>query len=63
MYVLQNQGLPGDGRDRAGARKRPQNNLWGMVKVGFAFGYRIGSAGKYLVPKMHLIQLKIINLL
>jgi hypothetical protein len=24
------------------------------VKVSFAFGYRIGSAGKYLVPKMHL---------
>jgi hypothetical protein len=31
------------------------------VKVGFAFGYRTGSAGKYLVPKMHLTQLKIIN--
>jgi hypothetical protein len=31
------------------------------VKVSFAFGYRIGSAGKYLVPKMHLTQLKIIN--
>jgi hypothetical protein len=28
------------------------------VKVSFAFGYRIGSAGKYLVPKMHLTQLK-----
>jgi hypothetical protein len=27
------------------------------VKVSFAFGYRIGSAGKYL-PKMHLTELK-----
>jgi hypothetical protein len=25
------QGLPGDGRDRAGARKHPQNDPWGMV--------------------------------
>jgi hypothetical protein len=24
------------------------------VKVSFAFGYRIGSAGKYFAPKMHL---------
>jgi hypothetical protein len=31
------------------------------VKVSFAFGYRIGLAGKYLVPRMHLAQLKIIN--
>jgi hypothetical protein len=31
------------------------------VKVSFAFGYRIGSAGKYLVIKMHLTQFKIIN--
>jgi hypothetical protein len=31
------------------------------VKFSFAFGYWIGSAGKYLVPKMHLTQLKIIN--
>jgi hypothetical protein len=30
------------------------------VKVSFAFGYRIGLAGKYLVPKMQP-QLKIIN--
>jgi hypothetical protein len=30
------------------------------VKVSFAFGYRIGSAGKYLVPKMNLTLLKII---
>jgi hypothetical protein len=25
------QGLPGDGHDRAGTRKRPQNNPWGVV--------------------------------
>jgi hypothetical protein len=25
------QGLPGDGRDHAGARKRPQNDPWGVV--------------------------------
>jgi hypothetical protein len=28
------------------------------VKVSFVFGYRIGSAGKYLVPKVHLTQIK-----
>jgi hypothetical protein len=28
------------------------------VKVSFAIGHRRGSAGKYLVPKMHLTQLK-----
>jgi hypothetical protein len=25
------QGLPGDGRVRAGARKHPQNDPWGVV--------------------------------
>jgi hypothetical protein len=31
------------------------------VKISFAFVYRTCSTGKYLVPKMHLTQLKIIN--
>jgi hypothetical protein len=26
-----NQGLPGDGHDRAGTHKHRQNNLWGVV--------------------------------
>jgi hypothetical protein len=32
-----------------------------LIEGSFAFGYRIGSAGKYLVPKLHLTQLKTIN--
>jgi hypothetical protein len=31
MASIVNRGLPGDGHDRAGTRKRPQNNLWGVV--------------------------------
>jgi hypothetical protein len=31
LMVIFIQGLPGDGPDRAGARKCPQNNLWGVV--------------------------------
>jgi hypothetical protein len=34
------QGLPGDGRDHAGARKRSQNNPWGVVN----------SARKHIAP-------------
>jgi hypothetical protein len=30
LYIYQ--GLPGDGRDRAGARKCPQNDPWGVVR-------------------------------
>jgi hypothetical protein len=31
--MLLMQGLPGDGRDHAGARKRPQNDPWVMVNT------------------------------
>jgi hypothetical protein len=31
VEFIQMQGLPGDGCDRTGAHKRPQNDPWGVV--------------------------------